>query len=241
MFGVAYEFGLSRSVRDVAVLLDAVHGPAVGDRYTAPMPEGRYVDQVGVDPGRLRVAVANEAWSGVGIDPEVAASAVVACQALADAGHDVSEATPRVDWDGVVESCAVTAIAFIGGVFQAAGRQPDPNKLEAVSRRIMEDANHLSTLDLTAMFDTQNHRVLRRQAVRPVPYAPPVDELPSALADDGRPLVYATFGTELPDHGPPQRRILVGASASIGAGDSRSVAESEQRRQRDRPDASFRD
>ena len=45
-------------------------------------------------------------------------------------------------------------------------------------------------------------RVLRRQAVRPVPYAPPVDELPSALADDGRPLVYATFGTELPDHGP---------------------------------------
>jgi amidase len=111
---------------------------------------------VGADPGRLRVAVATEAWSGVGIDPEVAASAVVVCQALADAGHDVSEATPRVDWDGVVDSAAVTAIAFIAGVFQAAGRQPDPNKLEAVSTRLMEDANHLGALTLTAMFDTQN-------------------------------------------------------------------------------------
>jgi amidase len=156
MFGVAYEFGLTRSVRDAAVLLDAIHGPAVGDKYTAPLPDGRYVDQVGADPGRLRVAVATEAWSGVGIDREVAASAIAVCHELADAGHHISEATPRVDWDGVVDSCAVTAIAFIAGVFQQAGRQPDPNNLEAVSRRLMEAANHLSALDLIAMFDTQN-------------------------------------------------------------------------------------
>jgi UDP:flavonoid glycosyltransferase YjiC (YdhE family) len=43
--------------------------------------------------------------------------------------------------------------------------------------------------------------VPRRQPVRPVPYAPPGDELVPALADDDRPLVYATLGTELPDHG----------------------------------------
>ena len=155
-FGMGYEFGLTRSVRDAAVLLDAIHGPAVGDKYAAPLPEGRYVDQVGVDPGRLRVALATDAWSGVAIDPEVAASAIAVCRALADAGHHVSEATPRVDWDGVVDSAAVTAIAFIAWVFQAAGRQPDPSKLEAVSRRIVEDARHLSALDLFAMFDMQN-------------------------------------------------------------------------------------
>ncbi len=60
------------------------------------------------------------------------------------------------NWDGVVDSSGVTATAFIAGVFQAAGRQPDPNKLEAVSRRIMEDADHLTALDLVAMFDTHN-------------------------------------------------------------------------------------
>ena len=32
----SYEFGLTRSVRDAARLLDAIHGPAVGDKYTAP-------------------------------------------------------------------------------------------------------------------------------------------------------------------------------------------------------------
>lgn len=41
--------------------------------------------------------------------------------------------------------------------------------------------------------------VLRRQPVRPVPYAPPGDQLLNASVDDGRPLLYATFGTELPD------------------------------------------
>lgn len=156
MFGCAYEFGLTRTVRDAAILLDAIQGPAVGDKYTAPPPLGRYIDEVGADAGRLRVALATEAWSGVGIDCEVAATAVTVGRALADAGHHVSQATPRVDWDGVVESAAVTATATVAGAFQAAGRQPDPNQLEAVSRRIMGDARHLSALDLTAMFDTHN-------------------------------------------------------------------------------------
>lgn len=49
---------------------------------------------------------------------------------------------------------------------------------------------------------TISGHVLRRQAVRPVAYAPGVDKVPAVLADDARPLVYATFGTELPDQRP---------------------------------------
>lgn len=156
MFGMAIDFGLTRSVRDAAVLLDAIHGPAVGDKYSAPPPGRRYVDQVDANAGRLRVALASEGWSGVGINHEVAAAAIAVCLALAEAGHHVSEAAPRVDWDGVVDSAAVSATASIAGAFQAVGRQPDPDKLEAVSRRIMDDARELSALDLIAMFDTQN-------------------------------------------------------------------------------------
>jgi UDP:flavonoid glycosyltransferase YjiC (YdhE family) len=71
--------------------------------------------------------------------------------------------------------------------------------------------------------------VLRRQPARPVPYAPPSDQLPPTLADDGSPLVYATFGTELPDQralktvveaiSPLQVRLLVtvGPSGDPGA------------------------
>ena len=45
-FGTSYEFALTRTVRDAACLLDAIHGPAVGDKYTAPPPAGPYADEL---------------------------------------------------------------------------------------------------------------------------------------------------------------------------------------------------
>jgi len=53
----------------------------------------------------------------------------------------------------------------------------------------------------SSLQQTLGGHMRRRQPVRPVPYAPPGDQLLPALADDDRPLVYATLGTELPDHG----------------------------------------
>jgi UDP:flavonoid glycosyltransferase YjiC (YdhE family) len=60
---------------------------------------------------------------------------------------------------------------------------------------------------------TASGHVPRRQAIRPVPYAPSVDDVPLVLAHDGRPLVYATFGTELPDQRP--LRTAVEAISSL--------------------------
>jgi UDP:flavonoid glycosyltransferase YjiC (YdhE family) len=60
---------------------------------------------------------------------------------------------------------------------------------------------------------TPSGHVLRRQAIRPIPYAPSVDEVPAVLADDARPLIYATFGTQLPDHRP--LRTVVAAISSL--------------------------
>ncbi|WP_214416186.1 amidase [Sphaerisporangium fuscum] len=91
MLGMACEFALTRTVRDAAHLLDAVQGPGVGDKYTAPPPRGRYADEPGADPGRLRVALTTEAWSGAVVDGEVAAAAVEAGRALERMGHLVTE------------------------------------------------------------------------------------------------------------------------------------------------------
>ncbi|MGH3378760.1 MAG: amidase family protein [Actinoallomurus sp.] len=41
-FGMAYESGLTRTVRDAARYLDAIQGPGVGDKYTAPPPQHPY-------------------------------------------------------------------------------------------------------------------------------------------------------------------------------------------------------
>lgn len=42
---MSYEFGLTRTVRDAAHLLDAVQGSGVGDKYMAPPPSRPYVEE----------------------------------------------------------------------------------------------------------------------------------------------------------------------------------------------------
>ena len=55
--GLGVEHCVSRTVRDTARLLDATHGPGVGDTVIAPAPVRPYVDELGADPGRLRIGI----------------------------------------------------------------------------------------------------------------------------------------------------------------------------------------
>jgi amidase len=55
---LSVQLGVSTSVRDVAALLDVAAGPEVGDPIIAPAPARPYKEEVGADPGRLRVGIA---------------------------------------------------------------------------------------------------------------------------------------------------------------------------------------
>ena len=46
---------LTRTVRDSAALLDVVAGPAPGDAVAVAPPATPFLDEVGADPGRLRI------------------------------------------------------------------------------------------------------------------------------------------------------------------------------------------
>ncbi|MEU0484396.1 amidase family protein [Streptosporangium sp. NPDC006013] len=163
MLGMAYEFGLTRTVRDAAHLLDAVHGPGVGDKYTAPPPSGRYAGELGVDPGSLRVAVTTEAWSGAKVDGEVAAAVVQVGHMLERLGHAVTFGRPELDWDDVLASAMAEGVA-IASMLLRAPRQPDPDHLEAVSRQLMRVAGAYTAMDMMNAFDAQN-RVTRSVAM----------------------------------------------------------------------------
>ena len=158
-FGAHSEGGLSRTVRDAAHFLDAIAGPAVGDKYTAPPPRRPYADELGADPGRMRVAVTTQSWSGVPVDAEVADAATRAGRTLEGLGHLVTSASPAVDWESVIAG-ALAETAAIAAPFLAAPRQPDPSHLEAVSRRLFAEARQLSAMELMAGLDAQN-RVTR--------------------------------------------------------------------------------
>jgi len=91
MSGLTAELCVSRSVRDTAALLEAVHGPAPGDPYVAPPPLRPYTEEVGADPGKLRIALWTETVIEQDADPEVVAAARGAAKTLEGLGHTVEE------------------------------------------------------------------------------------------------------------------------------------------------------
>jgi amidase len=91
MSGLSVELAVSRSVRDVAAILEAVHGPAPGDPYVAPPPLRPYTEEVGGDPGKLRIALWTETLIEQDADPEVVAAARAGAKALEGCGHEVEE------------------------------------------------------------------------------------------------------------------------------------------------------
>jgi amidase len=154
-FGMAVESGLTRTVRDAARYLDAIRGPAAGDKYTAPPPPRPYEEELAADPPRLRVAVTTRAWAGAPADPEVAEATARTGRLLEEMGHVVTEASPQVDRDAVLRTIMTQMVALVAPLLLAP-RRPDPARMEAVSRRILRMAEERSALDLIAGLDEQN-------------------------------------------------------------------------------------
>jgi amidase len=86
--------GISVTVRDAAAFLDVVAGYEPGDAHWAPPPARPFLEEVGADPGRLRIALTVEPPIAYDVEPACAAAARSAADALAALGHDVVEATP---------------------------------------------------------------------------------------------------------------------------------------------------
>jgi len=102
--GMICEHAVTRSVRDSAALLDATSGPDVGDPYWAPPPARPFLQEVGADAGRLRIAFTTTAPTGVPLHPDCIAAVLDAAALCVDLGHDVVEAAPPTNGDAITES-----------------------------------------------------------------------------------------------------------------------------------------
>ncbi|MGH8983590.1 MAG: amidase [Acidimicrobiia bacterium] len=89
---LTHEHVLTRSVRDTAGVLDATCGPAPGDPYTAPPPARPYVDEVGADPGRLRIGYRTLRTDGEEAHPDCVAAVAATAVLLESLGHHVAPA-----------------------------------------------------------------------------------------------------------------------------------------------------
>jgi amidase len=96
MGGLTCELVVSRSVRDTALVLDAVHGMEPGDPYTAPTPDRPFLDELGVPPGRLRIGLMTDSPGGsVAVHPDCVAATEAAARLLESLGHDVDVSHPK--------------------------------------------------------------------------------------------------------------------------------------------------
>jgi amidase len=89
------ELCVTRTVRDTAGVLDVLHGGAVGDTVRAPAPIRPYRDEVGAEPGKLRIGllVHNPLETGE-IHPDCVTAAREAARLLESLGHAVEETFP---------------------------------------------------------------------------------------------------------------------------------------------------
>ncbi|HQS96968.1 MAG: amidase [Novosphingobium sp. 35-62-5] len=141
--GMSVHHAVSRTVRDSAAILDATHGTEPGSRYGAPTPERPYLQEVGRDPGKLRVALMLSPFSGAPVDPEVIEATRAAAKLLESLGHHVEEAAPKIDM------AAISASSFALMASSVAADCID--RAKALGVELGPDVVERTTMDFIAM------------------------------------------------------------------------------------------
>jgi amidase len=100
---VVCEHVVCQTVRDSAAFLDAVAGPMPGDPYVAPRPVRPFLDEVGANPGRLRIGLLTAAPGGLAVvQPDCVVAAEDTARTLESLGHHVEISHPAAldlpDW-----------------------------------------------------------------------------------------------------------------------------------------------
>jgi amidase len=134
--------GLSVTVRDAAAFLDVLAGYESGDSHWAPPPARPFLDEVGADPGRLRIAFTAEPPLPYPVDARVEAVARDAADALAALGHDVVELTP--DWH---DEALLDWFATVWQISPALYPVADESLLTPLNRFLAERARATSSVD----------------------------------------------------------------------------------------------
>ena len=166
MGGIVAEHTVSISVRDHAAILDATAGPAPGDPYFAPPPARPFLDEVGVDPGKLRVGFSYGGATGARTDGEHTRVLDETLSVLEGLGHDVVEADPPID-NGEMQEIFRTLMASNAAqtirLHPTKGRLPEPGEVENVVAATAEMGERVTGYDVF-LAQGRMHQAGRRMA-----------------------------------------------------------------------------
>jgi amidase len=142
---------IARTVRDAALMLDAMAGMMPGDPYAARPHTRPFVEEVSAHPKKLRLAFINHSELGP-VDAETLAALESACGAFREMGHSIERLTLDpgallVKFARVIVSASVSALNI-----------PKPELLEPAARGTYEWGAKISAADyiraVTGMHNT---------------------------------------------------------------------------------------
>jgi amidase len=152
LFGLTQEFVVSRTVRDAAAMLEAVSKPYPGDPVVIMQPRQPYLKEVGGPTGKLRIAYTAESWTGVDVNPEIAAKVKIIAQMCEHLGHFVEAAKPTLDLEPYFKALGVFWGASMryecDQLAQKMRRTVDRHYLEPVTLAVYHNARQFSAADV---------------------------------------------------------------------------------------------
>ncbi|MGI9170341.1 MAG: amidase, partial [Caulobacteraceae bacterium] len=116
--GFSIHHAITRSVRDSAALLDAACAPQAGDPYWLDPPERPFAEEVGCEPGVLRIAFTTDALASDHLDPECAEAVRAAARLCESLGHRVEEASLPGDRQAVKDAAGAVVAANLAAALE---------------------------------------------------------------------------------------------------------------------------
>jgi amidase len=138
--GLSVYGALARTVRDSALLLDAMHGAIDGDADSAPAFAGKYVDAAAAPPGRLRIALSRKVPAGLiaNVSADQRSAWERTGRLLEGLGHEVVERDPAY---GLVQLEFLQT--WLRGIYEESLTVPDRAALESLTRQMAAGGRYL--------------------------------------------------------------------------------------------------
>jgi Asp-tRNA(Asn)/Glu-tRNA(Gln) amidotransferase A subunit family amidase len=186
-------------VRDLAAALDVSSGPTGGDYIPLARLQRTFLEEVSIEPGRLRIALCTELPEANDPDQNCVEAAISAAKLCEELGHHVEEAVPRISYKQIVDVCydwyTMATYTSIEEMARNSGRAPSAETLEQPSLATYKKGKAMSATHLTRRLDeaTEMSRIMgefmRKYDVILTPAtsrtAPPIDDVRVERFGDG--------------------------------------------------------
>lgn len=165
--GLSTEHAVTLTLRDCAALLDATWGPGTGDPYVAPPAARPYLNEIGANPGKLKIAWTAAAPNGAITESECLRVLAETAKLCADLGHHVEECDPDVDREAIVPTfltlASANTVVNLAG-HPTAGRPAREGEVERITWLTAKAGERVSGADYVRATQTA-HRLGRQMAV----------------------------------------------------------------------------